>query len=150
MISRNYIIKERLINKSSEYLYNKWTTKEGLNSFFSVDNDINIIPLGKYEIYFTKEKLTARGSEGCVVLSFIPNKMLSFTWNTPPSFPELRNSGYYTWVVIEFISQGAKQTLVRLTNLGYPADGSWDRALAYFDKAWDYVMDELVKSCEVE
>lgn len=27
------IVKERLISKNAEYLYNKWATKEGLNSF---------------------------------------------------------------------------------------------------------------------
>lgn len=141
------IIKERLINKSREYLYKKWTTKEGLNSFFSEDNDIEIIPHGKYEIYFSKDKnIKERGSEGCVVLSFIPNQMFSFTWNTPPQFKDLRYSGYYTWVVLEFIEVDDR-TLVRLTNLGYPDDEEWDRAYRYFDKAWDYVLDNLVKSC---
>ncbi|HHX79988.1 MAG TPA: hypothetical protein GX692_02870 [Acholeplasmataceae bacterium] len=68
------IIKERLINKTREYLYKKWTTKEGLNSFFSADNEIEITPKGKYEIYFSTDKsIKARGSEGCVVLSFLPN-----------------------------------------------------------------------------
>ena len=41
------IIKERLINKSSNFLYKKWTTKDGLNSFFSKENDIEIKPFGK-------------------------------------------------------------------------------------------------------
>lgn len=100
------IIKERLINKSREYLYQKWTTKEGLNSFFSANNNIDIIPNGKYEIYFTTDKsIKERGSEGCVVLSFIPNRMFSFTWNTPPQFEELRSSGYHTWVVLDLLKQ---------------------------------------------
>jgi len=141
------IIKERLINKSREYLYQKWTTKEGLNSFFSADNTIEIIPNGKYEIYFSTDKSIAeRGSEGCVVLSFIPNQMFSFTWNTPPQYKELRYSGYHTWVVLEFIPLN-NNTLVRLTNLGYPNNKTWDLAYNYFDKAWDYVLDNLVKAC---
>ena len=139
------IIKERLINKSREYLYEKWTTKEGLNSFFSADNEIEIKPNGKYEIYFSTDKsIKERGSEGCVVLSFIPNKMFSFAWNVPPKFKEKRDSGYHTWVVIEFIEKDSN-TLVRLTNLGYPDD--WDYVYGYFNKAWDYVLDNLVKSC---
>ena len=140
------IIKERLYNKLNNYLYNKWTTKEGLNSFFSIDNDIEIYPNGKYEIYFSIDKnVEHRGSEGCKVLSFIPNQMLPFTWNTPPKFMDLRVSGYYTWIVLEFIVQG-ENTLLRLSNLGYPEDSAWDRAYLYFDKAWDYVLDELEKS----
>lgn len=142
------IIKERIINKSREFLYEKWTTKEGLNSFFSADNDIEIKPLGKYEIYFTKDLLIkARGSEGCIVLSFIPDKMLSFTWNVPPQFKELREAKSKTWVVIEFLYADSK-TLVKLTNLGYPDDLVWESVYRYFDNAWDIVMDRLVKSCE--
>jgi hypothetical protein len=69
--------------------------------------------------------------------------MFSFTWNTP-QFPELRYSGHHTWVVLEFIPIDNK-TLVRLTNLGYPPE--WEEAYRYFDKAWDYVLDNLVKCC---
>jgi uncharacterized protein YndB with AHSA1/START domain len=142
------IVKERLINNSREFIYQKWTTKEGLNSFFSIDNSIELKPNGKYEIYFTSDtSITERGSEGCVVLSYNPNTMFSFTWNTPPKFKELRYSGHYTWVVLDFIEKGSK-TLVRLTNLGYPLGQNWDVAYQYFDKAWDFVLDNLVKSCE--
>lgn len=141
------IIKKRTIKKSKSFIYNKWTTKEGLNSFFSADNKINIIPNGPYEIYFTlDETIKERGSEGCKVLSFIPNQMFSFTWNTPPVFKDLRNSGYHTWVVLEFIEEN-DNTVVRLSNLGYPEDEAWTPAYQYFDKAWDYVLDNLVESC---
>ena len=144
----NSIIKERTINKSPEYIYQLWTTSDGLNNFFSVENDIEIIPNGKYEIYFTKESpIGLRGSEGCKVLSFIPNRMFSFTWNTPPSLLDLRNSGYYTWVVITFDEIEVNKTLVKLYNLGYPLDKKWNRGYQYFEKAWDIVMNELEEYC---
>ena len=68
--------------------------------------------------------------------------MFSFTWYTPPKFKDKRESGYQTWVVLEFIPED-NNTLVRLTNLGYPDD--WDDVYEYFNKAWDYVLDNLVK-----
>ncbi|MFA5543176.1 MAG: SRPBCC domain-containing protein [Bacilli bacterium] len=142
------IVKERIIKKSREYLYNKWTTKEGLNSFFSADNLVEIFPGGKYEIYFTKDlSVKNRGSEKCKVLSFIPNRMFSFTWNVPPQFKELRESEKFTWVVIEFI-KADNNTLVRLSNIGYPEDEAWESVFKYFDKAWEMVMNSLVKSCD--
>lgn len=141
------IVKEKIINRSMNYLYNKWTTKEGLNSFFSVDNNIEMKPNGKYEIYFSLDKnKNDRGSESCVVLSFIPNRLLSFTWNFPPQFKELRASKQYTWVVIEF-QKADNNTLVRLTNTGYLDGEDWHAAYKYFDRAWDIVMDNLDKSC---
>ena len=39
-------------------------------------------------------------------------------------------------------------TLVGLSNLGYQVDVTGDEAYKYFDKAWDYVLDNLVKSCQ--
>lgn len=141
------IIKEKILDMNRECLYKKWTTKDGLNSFFSKDNDVELLPYGKFEIYFTiDENIVNRGSEGCRVLSFIPNKMFSFSWNTPPQFMDLRTSGYYTWVVLEFEEIDISKTLLRLSNLGYPDDISWDRAYQYFGKAWDYVLDSLEKS----
>lgn len=47
---------------------------------------------------------------------------------------------------IRFIEAG-DNTLVRLSNLGYPDNEVWEQAYQYFDKAWDYVLDNLVKSC---
>lgn len=31
-----------------------------------------------------------KGSEGMKILSFLPETMLSFEWNAPPDFPEIR------------------------------------------------------------
>ena len=144
-----YIIKERLINKSSDFLYNLWTSKDGLNLFFSVDNNIEIKPLGKYEIFFSlEEPYGLRGSEGCQVLSYIPKQMFSFTWNNPPSLKDLRESGYHTWVVITFTEMEENETLMRFVNYGYPLDEKWDKSYQYFNRAWDYVLNNLTKVCE--
>lgn len=139
------IIKERFINRNVKYVYDKWTTKEGLNSFFSMDNNVEIKKNGKYEIYFDDNiDNLERGSEGCRVIDFITNKMLSFSWNMPPSISELRNINAQTKVVIEFEDIDGK-TLIRLINSGYLDEETWGKAYKYFDKAWDYVLDNLVK-----
>lgn len=140
------MIKERIIPAKAKDVYLKWTTKDGLNTFFSQDNDIEIKPGGKYEIYFTTDKsIKHRGSEGCKVLSFTPNHTLSFTWNVPPTFESLRQSEAQTRVLLEFIEMD-NHTLLRLTNSGYLEGEAWELAYEYFNKAWDYVLDNLVKS----
>ncbi len=143
----NKIVKSRIIHKSAQHLYEMWTTKQGLNTFFSIDNDIEIKLNGKYEIYFSQdETMNQRGSEGCKVIDYVPNKMLSFTWNVPPTLISLRQSNAQTMVVITFESNSG-QTLINLTNSGYLDSTEWHEALQYFDKAWDYVLDNLVKVC---
>jgi uncharacterized protein YndB with AHSA1/START domain len=80
-----------------------------------------------------------RGSVGCKVLSFLPKEMLSFTWNAPPQYKEIRESEYHTWVVVNFKAISNNQTEVMLTHLGWQVDKNWDPVYDYFDKAWEVV-----------
>lgn len=138
------ITKTRYFRLSPETLYRFWTTKDGLNAFFSKDNHIKIQKDGPYEIYFDLDvNNQARGSEGCKVIEYMPNKMIHFTWNVPPMFDELRKSNARTHVKITFdvIDDSTK---VVLTNSGYLNDPIWTEVYAYFDKAWDFVLDNLL------
>lgn len=140
------ITKTRYIRLSPESLYRLWTTKDGLNAFFSKDNHIKIIKDGPYEIYFDLDiNNPSRGSEGCKVIDFIPNKMIHFTWNVPPIFETLRTSNARTSVRITFDAVDDLTQIV-LTNSGYLDNLIWTEVYAYFDKAWDYVLDNLVKA----
>ena len=97
------IKKTVIIQCSLEDAWNKWTTHEGLLSFMGRDKKIELTPGGAFEIYFLMDNpIGSRGSERCKVLSYLPKKMFSFTWNAPPHFVEVRSSDYFTWVVIEF------------------------------------------------
>lgn len=89
-----------------------------------------------------------RGGEGCKLLSFLPKEMLSFTWNAPPEFKEIRESPYHTWVVVNFKAKSNIETEVTLTHLGWPDDKSWDPVYKYLDEAWDIVLGWLYESCK--
>lgn len=139
------ITKIRQVNVSPAALYYFWTTKEGLNAFFSQDNHIEIKKDGPYEIYFDLDsKNPSRGSEGCTVIDFIPNKMIHFTWNVPPMFEALRKSKARTNVQITFEAIYGLTQIV-LKNSGYLDDPIWTEVYTYFDKAWDYVLNNLIK-----
>jgi uncharacterized protein YndB with AHSA1/START domain len=97
---------------------------------------------GDYEMYFDpKQPEGLRGSEGCKILSFVPGEMLSFTWNAPPSIPEVR--GQHTWVVLTFHALETKKTQVSLIHLGWQVGEEWQKALQYFDRAWEVVLGRL-------
>lgn len=147
MIITNQVIKKELTHKISiEKMWWYWTNAEGLKSFFGEDNRIELKPFGSYEIYFSMDWPEGeRGSEGCQVLSYIPNKMLSFTWNAPPKFNEIRSHNYKTWVVLEF-----EENKLTLTHLGWPEGQSWHDVYYYFDLAWTYVIEQLEKAISKE
>ena len=105
---------------------------------------MDLTPGGPYEIYFVLDNPEGtRGGEGNTVLSFIPRKMLSFSWNAPPSIPEVRNHTHKTWVVIQLEAVDTGQTRVSLDHLGWLDGQKWDETYTYFDRAWDIVLDSL-------
>ncbi len=133
-----------------ETLWKRWTTHEGLLTFFGRDNKIELIPGGTFEIYFLLENpVGMRGAEGCKILSYLPQKMLTFSWNTPPGFSAQRASGYYTWVVLFFDAIDESTSSITLAHYGWPDDENWIPIYDYFDKAWDVVLHNLKHSLEV-
>ena len=137
------------MNSSLNNLWWKWTTHEGLLTFFGEDNLMKLEIGGPFEIYFSRNApLGFRGSEKCKVISYLPKSMLSFSWNAPPTFPEIRNRDYFTWVVVNFKPFNRDQTETEINHLGWPADKEWEGVYGYFDKAWTTVLDWLEKSCK--
>jgi uncharacterized protein YndB with AHSA1/START domain len=142
--------KSRRIRADQKTIWEKWTTHSGLKSFIGLDNKLDFRLGGAYEIYFLLENPPGtRGGEGNTVLSYLPHKMLSFTWNAPPSIPEVRNHAHKTWVVVQLEEVAVGQTLVSLDHLGWLDGDKWDEAYAYFDRAWDIVLDSLKDSLSV-
>lgn len=146
-INDKKIVKRKTFNAPIYIIWNKWTTHEGLLTFFGLDNKIELFPGGAFEIYFLMEnKYGLRGSETCIILSYLPEKMLSFSWNAPPEIPEVRNHEHKAWVVLDFNPISENQTELTLQHLGFLDGEEWDKTFAYFDKAWEMVFDFLEKS----
>ena len=78
-----------------------------------------------------------RGGEGCTILAVQLDEMLSFTWNNPPSLPQVRSQ--FTHVVVRLLSEGL-HTIVRLQHDGWGQGGEWEQAINYFDAAWKRVV----------
>jgi uncharacterized protein YndB with AHSA1/START domain len=145
--SNRVIEKTKVINQSITDLWNKWTTHDGLTSFYGKDNKIELKIGGAFEIYFLiNNPVGLQGSEGCKILSFLQNRMLSFSWNAPPKYKEVRESEYKTWVVIEFKEINDQKTEIVLTHLGWIDDIRWDEVFEYFNDAWGSVLNHLEES----
>jgi uncharacterized protein YndB with AHSA1/START domain len=145
-VSGRVVRKEVQVNAPVEKVWNVWTTSDGATRFFAPKARIELRLGGAYELYFDLEAMKGlQGSEGCRVLSFLPLEMLSFEWNAPPEFPNVRKEQErkHTWVVVQFYPFAKEQTRVRLTHLGWKEGEEWEKVFQYFLRAWDIVLGRL-------
>lgn len=140
---------EIVVNAPVEKVWQAWTTRDGIKSFFAPDCDIDLRVLGKYDILFAPSApVGLRGAEGNLLLAIQQRKMLSFTWDAPPSFPEIRKQR--TTVVIRFVSLGQDKTRLIFRQHGWGEGDDWDKVHEYFVRAWgDVVLPHLKYSLEV-
>lgn len=140
------LLKERSIPAPVSDVWHAWTTKEGLEGFLCEKATVELRPGGPYEILFSVDAPEGqRGSEGCQTVDVVPENRLTFTWNSPPSLPEVRTSR--TNVIIELKpSEDGRETTVRLLSIGWGTGEQWEASYRYFEAAWTTVLDWLEAS----
>jgi uncharacterized protein YndB with AHSA1/START domain len=128
-------------------VWNAWTTTAGVKTFFAPDAKIEPRVDGLYELYMLPTAPAGgRGSDDMRILALQDKKMLSFTWNAPPSLPEARKQR--TVVIVRFNARGEQLTDVTIHHVGWGEGGpnnEWDKAYDYFVKAWPNVLKNLKK-----
>lgn len=128
-------------------VWEAWTTREGITSFFAPDARIDAKVGGAFQIYFDPGAPPGqKGADDMRFLALQPGRMLSFDWNAPPSLPEARRQR--TFVIVRFAPLDDKTTRVTLHHTGWGEGGEWDKAHAYFDRAWGFVLANLQKRFE--
>jgi len=138
------IVESRVVAASAHDCWDKWTTSEGVGSFLTTNNSVDLRIGGAFEVYFAMQLPEGqRGSEGCKILSYLPLRMLSFEWNAPPTFPEVRGRHSRVVVMFDAVEGG---TRVELTHLGFGSGTQWDQVHEYFTNAWPRVMDNFAAS----
>jgi len=139
--------KEIEVTSSLQSVWRDWTTTEGVQSFFADHAHVELRPGGPFEIYFNQNAPEGqRGSEGCRILSYLPMTMLTFEWNAPPSFGDLRYE--YTRVIIVFAEMPEGKVKLSLSHLGWGHGEKWNELYEYFDRAWDYVLSSFAQHCD--
>lgn len=140
-------VKEATIKVPVEVLYTAWTDRAVVPKAYDpsrpeIKANIELAIGGPYEWLWDG----VTGSNGCQILSYIPNRMVSFSWNAPPNQPESR--ALRTWVVVEFAPTGTGATHLTLTHLGFGTAPHWDETFEYFSNAWPYVLSQFKKNLE--
>jgi uncharacterized protein YndB with AHSA1/START domain len=120
-------------------VWQAWTTLQGVKSFFAPDCLIDLRPGGAYEMYFDLDsKPGDRGGEGCMILAIDEPHMLSFSWNAPPEFPEIRKQRTHVTVLFEEFDDN--KTKVILTHDGWGNTDDWKQVQRYFIRAWGEIV----------
>lgn len=139
---------EVVVDAPLRAVWEAWTTEEGLETFFAPECHIDLRSGGVLEILFSPEAPAGRrGAEGNRVLAVQPEKLLSFTWDAPPSMPEIR--AQRTHVTVRFEEIGESRTRVIFRHDGWGEGEKWDEAFTYFNRAWkEGVLPNLVRRFE--
>lgn len=128
-------------------VWQSWTTKAGIESFFAPQAEVDPRVGGAFHVHI--DPLAEPGMKGADDMRFMalqPMKMLSFDWNAPPSLPEARQQR--TFVVVRLHDIDGKSTRVTLHHTGWGDGGEWDKTFTYFDRAWGNVLASLKKRHE--
>lgn len=141
------IEKEVLVPATPEEVYAAWTTREGIVSFFAPDAEIDAKPGGAFHVFINPlAEPGAKGADDMRYMALQAPSLVSFDWNAPPSLPEIRRQR--TFVVVRIAPAGERTSRVTLQHVGWGTGGEWDRAFAYFDRAWGNVLGNLRKRFE--
>lgn len=121
-----------------------WTTVEGLQSFFAPTARIDPRVDGEFEILFSADAPKGqRGAEDLRIIAFEPASRFAFTWNAPPDLPDIRSQR--TVVEIRLTPNASGGTRLTFLHWGWGVGPNWDKAFAYFDKAWGgFVLPSLM------
>ena len=139
---RSFTRQVRLAAEPAE-VFRAWTTAEGLKALLDVEAKVELRIGGPLELYFMPEAPEGtRGSEGCQILAYLPDRLLAFSWNAPPTIPETRE--LHTWVVMELVPTGEGGTDLSLTHAGFGEGDAWDETAAYFERAWGLVIEAMI------
>jgi uncharacterized protein YndB with AHSA1/START domain len=137
---------EVVVDAPREQVFDAWTTEAGVRSFFAPQARIEAEAGGRYELYFMPDAPAGtRGSEGCVLLALEAPRLLSFSWNAPPTLPTIREQR--TVVIVRIVALEDRQSRVILTHVGWGEGDDWREAERYFDRAWcELVLPRLARS----
>jgi uncharacterized protein YndB with AHSA1/START domain len=141
------IDKEVIVAAPILAVWQTWTTKAGIESFFAPEAEIEPKVGGAFHIHINPYgEPGTKGADDMRFMALQEPTMLSFDWNAPPSLPEIRKQR--TFVVVRLADVDGRSTRVRLHHTGWGDGGEWDKTYAYFDRAWGNVLANLKKRHE--
>jgi uncharacterized protein YndB with AHSA1/START domain len=144
------IVIDQIVDAPRADVWTALTTPAGWKSFLGATVNMGSTPGSPFEVSFNDAAPAGqRGSEGCTVLTLLPGRVFSHSWNAPPKFEWAR--AQRTWCVVTLDDAGPGRTRVHFEHLGF-ADlaaahpehaAEVNEVRAYFTQAWPRVYGAL-------
>lgn len=134
------------VNTDVHTAWTAWANAHHLTRWWPVARArIDLRVGGAYELRFSSDpKRTHESTDGCRILSYVPDRMLSFSWSMPP---HLAATNARSWVVLTFTEvQGG--TEIELVHCGLPTGPEGPDRVEYFRQAWRRVLRRMVDHWE--
>src|SRR5436190_1726654 len=126
-LNERAIRKDAVVRAPIADVWNAWTTKAGIESFFAPEAVIDARPDGAFDLHFDPYAPAGmKGADNMRFLALQKERLVSFTWNAPPHLPDARTQR--TVVVLRMEPLNEKETRVRLNHTGWGDGGEWDKA----------------------
>ena len=138
------LVHEGIVEAPVAKVWRAFTTNEGMESWCVAHADIDLRIGGKMRTHYSKEgKLGDGGTIENTILSFDPERMLSFrNTRAPEKFP-FAEAFQKTWSVLYFENVGPGRTKVTIVGLGYGDDEQSVKTRAFFDKGNAFTLKKL-------
>lgn len=109
---------------------------------------------GKYHVFWDPKQIANHGTLGCRITAFVADRLLAFQWRGPDCFDDSMNrADPLTHVTLAFAPCSRKTdkacTHVELVHSGWGHGEEWDKARAFFERAWQMAFTRLSKKWPV-
>ena len=125
---------EVTINAALEQVWHSVTTTEGLRTWVAPVMEFELRTGGKFHSnYRPGAQIGDPGTIYNTVLSYLPQKMLSFKIGLTDRFPEGPREAGTLLAVVQFEAMGKRKTKAILSVVGFGQGSEWDTVYKFFD-----------------
>lgn len=142
------LVTEVVIDAPPAEVWRCLATTDGVKSWIAPVADVDLRIGGAIRTNYNGA--AALGDPGTItleILSYEPERMLSFRFDTPADRPDLK-AAEQTWTVVRLEPLPGDRTRVTETMLGWPDGPAGDSAYAFFDKGNAFELGKLRKNYE--
>lgn len=137
---------ERDVPATRDRIWELFTTEAGLASWLCLRARVEPVVGGAYELFWNPDssKPESDSTLGCTLLTVDRPRLLVFTWRGADAVADVMNvEGAPVTQVTVALTPGPGGTRLRLTHEGWGDGPGWERARAWFDRAWTGALEGL-------